>query len=330
MRLSALTIAGLLVFAVPAEAVSLKQQSPVIPGGIDAVLAGPDGPLIRSRDGRHFLLSDDGETLRQAIPPATPPPPTGALPDGVVTQGNGAIREVWLTHPTRRYDHGILGDAIEAGGLAARLANGAVRRLRLSPEAVFEDRQPRLADLDGDGSDEILIVKTYLQRGGALAVVAVTETGLEIVAEADPIGLTHRWLNPVGVADFDGDGKPEAAVVLTPHIGGVLQLYEWKGARLIEDHAEHGFSNHGIGMRELGMSAVADVNRDGVADIIVPGDSRRKLIGVTFAGGKSRRLFEQRHARPIVSAVVAIATKSGNRFVYGLADDTLIVLDVRP
>jgi hypothetical protein len=29
------------------------------------------------------------------------------------------------------------------------------------------------------------------------------------VAEADPIGIPFRWLNPVGAADFDGDGVPD-------------------------------------------------------------------------------------------------------------------------
>ncbi len=40
------------------------------------------------------------------------------LPDGIITRGNKNIREAWLTGPTRRYSHGILGDAIEAAGLS--------------------------------------------------------------------------------------------------------------------------------------------------------------------------------------------------------------------
>lgn len=328
MRLAALLMFTTLLLTTAASAVSLDIRTLAVSGGIDAIIATNDGPLVRTKDGRYFMLTPEA-TLRPATPPVMSSLPTNALPDGVVASGTGVFREVWLSEPTTRYDHGILGDAIEAGGLAARMADGSRRSLSLGPEAVFEDRAPRLADLDGDGVDEILVVKTYLQRGAALAVVSATKTGLEIVAEADPIGLTHRWLNPIGVADFDGDGRNEAAVVLTPHIGGTLQLYERRGARLVPDHAEPGFSNHGIGMRELGMSAIADINADGVADIVLPDAQRRNLIGVSFAGGKFRRLFERRHRRPIVTAIAVIDTGGGNRFVYGLADDSFVVLDVR-
>ncbi len=34
----------------------------------------------------------------------------GMLPDGVVVRGTGTIRAAWLTGPTRRYAHGVLGD----------------------------------------------------------------------------------------------------------------------------------------------------------------------------------------------------------------------------
>ena len=33
--------------------------------------------------------------------------------------------------------------------------------VRLKDDAVFEDLAPRLVDLDGDGRDEIVLVKSY-------------------------------------------------------------------------------------------------------------------------------------------------------------------------
>jgi hypothetical protein len=73
--------------------------------------------------------------------------------------------------------------AYEAASLKARLQDGRLLTLRLSEESVFEDRLPRLADLDGDGSDEIIRVHCYADRGAALAVVGVRSGERKIVAE---------------------------------------------------------------------------------------------------------------------------------------------------
>ena len=68
----------------------------------------------------------------------------GMLSDGVIARGTGNIRAAWLTGPTRRYDHGVLGDDIEASGISVELATGEVLSLALELDAVFEDRVPRL------------------------------------------------------------------------------------------------------------------------------------------------------------------------------------------
>ncbi len=83
----------------------------------------------------------------------------GMLSDGVVARGTGTIRAAWLIGPTRRYTHGVLGDDIEASGISVELSAGEVLSLILGPEAVFEDRIPRLVDLTADGRDEVLVVK---------------------------------------------------------------------------------------------------------------------------------------------------------------------------
>lgn len=226
-----------------------------------------------------------------------------ALPDAIVTPGAGAVRGAWLVFPTTRYEHAILGDAIEAAGVRIELADGQRQTLRLPSDSVFEDRYPRLADLDGDGVDEIYLVRSYLDRGAALVVLKTTPEGLVIVAESDPIGLPHRWLNPVGVGDFDNDGDIELAAVVTPHIGGILTLYKRRGDRLVAVNRLGGFSNHRIGSRQLGQSAVVDVNGDGTPDLAVPAVGFHALRLITLENGNLQEIASYPHDSPIVSAL---------------------------
>jgi len=253
--------------------------------------------------------------------------PAGALPDTEIATGSGHIRKVWLTDPTDRYGHGVLGDAIEAGGIAAELTDGTIARLKLDTRSVFEDRVPRLIDMNGDGGDEILVVRSYLDAGAALSVIEERGGKLTIAAMARPIGIPNRWLNPVGAADFDGDGRMEAAVVITPHIGGTLQLYEWRGDKLIEDHAKHGFSNHAMGSRQLGLSAMADLNGDGVTDIVIPDAGRGELIGLTFAGGTYKEFFRRRLEGRLGSAIMATDLTGNGRaeIIYRAGGDVIVL-----
>jgi hypothetical protein len=208
----------------------------------------------------------------------------GMLPDGVVSFGQSQIREAWLTGPTRRYAHGVIGDAIEASGLRVRLADGTILNAILDNRSVFEDRLARLVDLTGNGENEVMVVRSYLNAGAALSIWGVRGGELVRSAEAPAIGSSYRWLNPVGVADFDGDGTLEAAAVITPHIGGILKLYSVVGDNLVEEISVRGFSNHFIGSRELGLSAVIDANEDNIPDIVLPTSNRRGIRIVTFAG----------------------------------------------
>ena len=77
------------------------------------------------------------------------------LPDGGTAQakGNGPVR-AWYGKPTKRYDHGVLGDAIEAGSLVVVDSAGRKFEVVLSKDYVFEDITPRIADLDGDDEND--------------------------------------------------------------------------------------------------------------------------------------------------------------------------------
>lgn len=148
--------------------------------------------------------------------------------------------------PTTRYAHGILGDAVEFGELVIETEDWANRvryRVTLPTDHVFEDLEPRLWDITGDGSPEVVVIETDMALGGSLAVY--DQTGK--IAETPHIGRPNRWLSPVGAADFDGDGRIEVAFVDRPHLAKTLRIFEWDGSGLVLETEISGLTNHRIG-----------------------------------------------------------------------------------
>jgi hypothetical protein len=75
----------------------------------------------------------------------------------------------------------------------------------------------------------------------------------------------------------------------------------------------------------MGLAAIADVNGDGAADVIVPAKGYREVAVVTFAGGP-RELCRVRHAAKVVTNIVVGLVSGKRAAVYGLANGTVAVL----
>ncbi|WP_408057666.1 FG-GAP repeat domain-containing protein [Tritonibacter aquimaris] len=145
--------------------------------------------------------------------------------------------------PTRRYAHGVLGDAIEYGSLRITSAAGSIEVV-LPKDHVFEDLAPRLVDIDLDGQAEVMVVETDMARGAQLAIY--DHSGKKI-AETPHIGRSNRWLAPIGAADLDGDGLVELAYIDRPHLAKTLRIWRYQDGALVEVAALRGLTNHQIG-----------------------------------------------------------------------------------
>ncbi|MCB1894317.1 MAG: VCBS repeat-containing protein [Zoogloeaceae bacterium] len=195
--------------------------------------------------------------------------------------------------PVERYGHFALGRPHEYGRLVATTDRERSLGLALPDDQVFEDRVPRLVRLAVGGEPLLLVVISARDRGARLALVGLQDAGLAIVAESAAIGRPDRWLNPVGVADLDGDGSGEIAAVTTPHIGGVLRVYRRAGERLVEIASLAGFSNHVYGSAEQDLSRPVRIG--GETWLLVPDATRVAMRALAL---RPSGLVEMARCRP--------------------------------
>jgi hypothetical protein len=174
----------------------------------------------------------------------------GGPPDAqeVRAEGPGVIWAQY-SNATEIYRHGVLGDGIEAEVLRAMTAlTGPCESYAYPGEGVvFEDVTPRIADVTGDGLNDVVVIETRVDAGASLAVYGMEGETFAKLAATPYIGRPNRWLAPAGIADFDGDGVLDVAYVETPHIGGILRLWSFKDNAAREIASAPGFSNHRIG-----------------------------------------------------------------------------------
>ncbi|WP_116087094.1 VCBS repeat-containing protein [Tropicimonas sp. IMCC34011] len=178
----------------------------------------------------------------------------------------GPIVDASYDAPTGRYAHGALGDDLEWGRLKVRIAGQPpcswpyADLVAVLPDIrVFEDTEPRLADLDGDGAPEVIVVESHRDLGARLAIWGLRRGTLTRIAATSAIGTRFRWLAPLGAADLDGDGRAEIAYVDRPHLARTLRIVRLQGSRLrpvaeAEGHTNHRFGEDTIsgGIRDCG------------------------------------------------------------------------------
>ena len=269
-----------------------------------------------------------------AAPPPAPLEASSRLPDSQAVAGSHDIAWVWLGTPTRRYPHGALGSPVHAGSVHVLTRSPgrsmAAVGLSLPVHRVFEDRVPRLVDLDGDGRDEIVLVEADALRGAALVVLGLAQrdgqTTLVERARGPHAGSTFRWLNPVGFADFDGDGQLDVASVTTPHIGGVLTLHHLQPPALVPFARALDVSNHRMGALEQQLAVI--VQQPGFRPtIVVPDMARQSLHALRWeAPGQWHELAD---LQPLPGTVERLTPRPDGACAW-LSDGRVLKITLRP
>ncbi len=167
---------------------------------------------------------------------------------------NDGLVAAWYDGATTRYPHGVLGDDIEASELFV-IANEAgtqcSQQVVLDDNEVFEDLAPRLVDMDGDGEMDVVTIISHAEKGARIAVfgyAAGDRSQLKLKASTRAIGTPFRWLAPIGMGDFNNDGRMDIAYVDRPHLARILRVVSYTESNELEEIASApGFTNHRIG-----------------------------------------------------------------------------------
>ena len=202
-----------------------------------------------------------------------------ALPDARILSDE-AGRLLFLSDPTEDYPHGVLGDTLEATTITLvepKIDPHVIREIQIDPGDVIEGIAPIWVDLDGDGEREIIVTQSNADTGAR--IVVYREDG-SLFASGEPIGQGFRWRHQLAVGQFIEGGSQEIAVIRTPHIGGVIEIYALEGNRLEIKAVLSGYSSHQIGSRNLDSALAADLNGDGQIEIIAPDQSQTTLAGI--------------------------------------------------
>lgn len=278
------------------------------------VVLGAGSRLAYISTGGDLVLHNGTDTKRLAL---------DALPDARVLVDERE-RLLLLAGASDRYAHGVLGDALEATRVVLVATQPELRIAReivLDAPQVVEGIAPLWADLDGDGTREIIVTVSDARQGAQ--VVVYDEAGYQ-VATGPAIGRGGRWRHQIAAGPFAPDGSVELVAVRTPHLGGIVEFYARRGADLEIVAELPGYTSHVLGSRNLDMAVAADINGDRQAELLLPSQDRTQLAAIGRVTDGAQVQWTAQVGAPVSTNLAALRLPDGQLALgVGRADGVL-------
>ena len=158
--------------------------------------------------------------------------------------------------------------------------------LQIEPGGFFLGDAPVMADINGDGRDDMVVIQRLPKEGWRLLVVDLPLSGAEYLAQAY---FAHKpeLLVLHGAADLDGDDVPEIA--LSGRFDGVeyLLFNRWQDGQLVQAGPFQGFGpGPGEGGERMRFC-------DGGAAVLAAYGDPAIVVGVTAGDGPDQIDYAQ-------------------------------------
>lgn len=238
---------------------------PVTPGGKNLVGS--------EQDGRVSVERTEGDDVSAKELPVV------ALPDARIVRGAGGTLAA-LSDPTLRYEHGVLGDAVEADSMTLIRPQGVAgfESDGITPASggVFEQIAPLWFEFPG--IDEELLAVTESTPEAATRVSVYSPDG-KLAAAGPFIGEPFKWRHLISAGPFGPNGEIELVDALTPHIGGTIEFYRPNFDTGSPDivATQTGYTSHRIYTRNVDTARAGDLDGDGRWELLVPNDAYTEL-----------------------------------------------------
>ena len=217
-----------------------------------------------------------------------------------------------------------MGDKLEAGSLtliATQPEPEIIRKIPINDGYVLEGIAPIWVDLNEDGEREIIVTRSNADSGAQ--IVVLDELG-NLIATGPAIGRGGRWRHQLSAGPFGPNGELELVDVLTPHIGGPTEFYQWKNDELVVVTSASGYTSHVIGSRNLDMTAAGQFDESERLTILLPNQARTALGGIQHGTDGAQMVWTLPLTGQLVTKIAAAPLADG-RLAVGVGQDNNIL-----
>jgi hypothetical protein len=304
--------------------------------GVSGNLKSQDNPTsvthpVPLRDGSIFLqvtYNGDVAIWRNDIELARLP--LNALRDARPVINKDGLVALYIGASNQRYVHGILGDNFEGVSLVVLALTdtqfGIRARVDLQGEDVFEGMSPFWADINGDGSEDLVTTVSNSTGGSKIRVYLFNGTEFTGEVNGPDAGQGSRWRHQLAWGAFGPEGENELVAVLTPEVNGTVEFYRYNAEAQSLDIVvqQSGYSSHVIGTINLDMAVGGDFNGDGQPEIVLPSQDRTRIVGLQHTTEGVREMWSLPVNGTLITNLCAVATPDGAlSLAYGTDDGRL-------